>query len=172
MPALPNPRHEAFAQALAAGKSQEQAYALAGFKANRGNASTLVRKQQSILKRVEEIQGRKVEAEVRAVEKLAEKIAVSKEYVISRLRENVDRAMQHRPVLDAEGNPTGEYRYDGMVANKALELLGKTLGLYIERKEIGDPGEFERMSDAELDQALREEVVRLGIGAPGNETAH
>jgi hypothetical protein len=31
---------------------------------------------------------------------------------------------------DREGNPTGEYTYQGGVANKALELLGKVLGIF------------------------------------------
>ena len=33
------------------------------------------------------------------------------------------------------GKATGEYRYDGAVANRALELLGKELGLFTERGE-------------------------------------
>jgi hypothetical protein len=43
-PALPNPRHEAFAQALARGSSAAAAYVEAGYKANRHNAATLARK--------------------------------------------------------------------------------------------------------------------------------
>jgi phage terminase small subunit len=34
---LINPRHECFAQALAQGKTANEAYALAGYKANEGN---------------------------------------------------------------------------------------------------------------------------------------
>ena len=33
------------------------------------------------------------------------------------------------------GEPTGEYVYNGTVANKSLELLGKELGMFIERSE-------------------------------------
>ncbi len=44
--------------------------------------------------------------------------------------------MQAVAALDAEGNPIGEYRYDGAVANKALELLGRHLGMFTERQEI------------------------------------
>jgi hypothetical protein len=33
----------------------------------------------------------------------------------------------------------GEYVYNGSVANKALELLGKELGMFIDRKEVGAP---------------------------------
>ncbi len=54
MPILENARHERFAQELALGKTADEAYQLAGFKANRGNASTLKAKQ-SIQDRVAEI---------------------------------------------------------------------------------------------------------------------
>ncbi len=60
MPVLPNQRHEAFAQALAKGKSADEAYAEAGFKANRGNASRL-KANDSILKRVTELSARSAE---------------------------------------------------------------------------------------------------------------
>lgn len=51
---LKNARHERFAQRLAAGKTADEAYRLAGFKPNRGNAATL-KANQSIQDRVEEI---------------------------------------------------------------------------------------------------------------------
>jgi hypothetical protein len=46
------------------------------------------------------------------------------EWVLTRLMENAERALQHVAVLDKERKPTGEYRYDGSVANRALELAG------------------------------------------------
>jgi phage terminase small subunit len=54
MPPLENPRHERFAQALAAGKNAVDAHEFAGYRANRGHASTL-RKNPKLLKRVDEI---------------------------------------------------------------------------------------------------------------------
>lgn len=54
-PPLKNPRHEAFAQALAAGETADAAYVTAGFKANRGNATRL-KANESVKKRVEELQ--------------------------------------------------------------------------------------------------------------------
>ena len=45
MPALKNPRHEAFAQALARGMSAAAAYGQVGFKPHRANAATLARKE-------------------------------------------------------------------------------------------------------------------------------
>lgn len=54
MPILKNARHERFAQALATGKTADEAYVEAGYEANRGNAATLKAKQ-SVSDRVAEI---------------------------------------------------------------------------------------------------------------------
>jgi phage terminase small subunit len=54
MPALINTRHERFAQALAQLKTAQEAYIEAGYKPNRGNASTL-KSKQIIRSRVREI---------------------------------------------------------------------------------------------------------------------
>lgn len=52
---LANPKHEKFAQALAKGKSQGDAYAFAGYKPSYSNASTL-RTNQKVVDRVAELQ--------------------------------------------------------------------------------------------------------------------
>jgi hypothetical protein len=57
MPVLRNAKHEAFAQHLAAKKTADEAYALAGFSPNRGNAARL-KANDSIRKRVRELQER------------------------------------------------------------------------------------------------------------------
>src|SRR5207302_8687376 len=54
MPPLENAKHERFAQELAAGKTAVDAYEAAGYRHNRGHASTL-RKNPKLLKRVDEI---------------------------------------------------------------------------------------------------------------------
>ena len=57
-------------------------------------------------------------------------MAVDRAWVMAKLTENVQRAMQVELVQDREGNPTGQYIYQGGVANRALELLGKELGMF------------------------------------------
>ena len=71
--------------------------------------------------------------------------------------------MQKVPVIDAQGNPTGVYRYEGTVANRALELLGKELGMFIERKEITRKSEWDEIDDAdELRRRLLEYAAEIG----------
>lgn len=122
MGVLRNQRHEAFAHGLAKGKSADEAYQLAGFKANRGNAARL-NANESIRARIEELQGM-----------AAERVVVDREWVIAKLVENVNRAMQATEITK-DGGGTGEFKYDGSVANKALELLGKEIGMFVDRSE-------------------------------------
>lgn len=103
--------------------------------------------------------------------KVAERAIVSKEWVISRLVENVNRAMQAEAVKGQDGEVTGEFRYEGSVANRALELLGKELKMFIDRKEVGKPGEFDHMGADELRDLIRAETEALGIGNSGTKAA-
>ena len=73
-------------------------------------------------------------------EEIQEKTQVTQEYCVMNLKEVVERSLQHKPVMEfnkATGKlePTGEYVFDSTGANKALELLGKTLGIYIDKTD-------------------------------------
>lgn len=65
----------------------------------------------------------------------SEQIEVTEDWIIDKLVENINRAMKAEPVFDREGNPTGEYTYQGSVANKALELLMRHKAMLIDRTE-------------------------------------
>lgn len=67
---------------------------------------------------------------------IADKLEITQEWVIKKLVDNVERSMQAEPVLDREGKPVGEYTYAGSVANGALTLLGKHLGMFVDRQDI------------------------------------
>lgn len=131
MSILDNPRHERFAQALAAGKSAYDAYADAGFRPKRQNASRLMT-NDAIQARVAELLSRATEG-----------VVLTRQWVLERLIQNVNRALQAEQVMDRGGMPAGEYRYEGSIANRALELLGKELGMFVDRAELtgrgGDP---------------------------------
>ena len=156
MPAITNNQHEKFAQALVKGKSHGEAYLAAGYKAK--NASVASAAATRLLKKVN-IQARVAELQTKA----EERAVVDRAWVLKRLVENVDRAMTAIPVTTKDGQ-TGEYKYEGSVANRALELLGKELGMFVDRKEVGGPGDFERMSDDELDSFIRAQSGALGLG--------
>jgi phage terminase small subunit len=74
---LTNQRYERFAEALAQGKTATEAYVLAGYKANDGNATRL-KGNERILARVQEIVGRAAErAEVSLERTLRELAAIA-----------------------------------------------------------------------------------------------
>lgn len=78
----------------------------------------------------------KVRAAVEAKQAARSKrTGVSQDWVLRKLVSNVRRAMQAEQVKDAKGVPTGEYTYQGAVANGALSLLGKHLGMFTDKVE-------------------------------------
>lgn len=135
MPILNNPKHELFAQELAKGTTAEKSYELAGYKPSRANASTL-KQNKSILQRVSELLAERESIHAQATADAIAATGLTKTWVIETLISNVNRAMQAEEVKDREGNGTGEYQYQGSVANRALELLGKHLGMFIDKHEL------------------------------------
>lgn len=159
MAALKNARHERFAQALAKGQSADEAYQTAGYAENRGNAARL-KANEHVLKRVEEL-----------TERAADKAVLSKAWVLERLRQNAETCMALDFVRDPNGEATATVTHNPAAANKALELLGKELGMFIDRAEIGKPGDFERMTDDELARFIARAAADLGGGGVGNDEA-
>ncbi len=74
-----------------------------------------------------------------AYQRRSERTELTQDWVLERLEENIDRSLRAVPAIDREGNPTGEYTYQGNVANRALELVGKHLGMFKERVEHSGP---------------------------------
>lgn len=79
MPILKNARYEAFAQALAKGKTADEAYQLAGFKANRGNATRL-KANESISARVAELLGKAAAKTVVTIEDIARQLDEDRQF--------------------------------------------------------------------------------------------
>ncbi len=107
---LTNQRHELFAQAVAAGKTQDEAYAEAGYSPNRHNASRLMNTDETIRARVEELQARAPKG-----------LVITRQWVIEEL---VDTARMGKAAGDLSAR------------NRAVELLGKDLGMFVEKSEI------------------------------------
>ena len=105
-----------------------------------------------------------------ATEQAAERLSIDREWVLRKLKENVTRALQERPVLDSSGKPTGEYRYNGPTVNRALELIGKEVRMFVDRKEVGQPGEFAELENMSADELRAYIMQALGEDANKNET--
>ncbi len=74
---------------------------------------------------------------------------------------------------DRGGHLTGEHQYQGSVANKALELLGRHLGMFTDRIRFEDDL-LDHLSPDEL-VALARHLREAGFGASGeggSETRH
>ena len=134
MPVLPNQRHESFAQALAQGKTADEAYAQAGFKPNRGNATRL-KAIESIRKRVAEIQRRVAEkAEWSAADRLkmlsdiAERTAAGDPRVaVSAIAEANKMQGSHAPAKHQHSGSIGTYDLTKL-SDDELDRLESILG--------------------------------------------
>jgi phage terminase small subunit len=60
---------------------------------------------------------------------------ISADYVLTTIRNTIERCAQAQPVLDREGFPTGEYKFDSGAVLKGAELLGKHLKLFTDKVE-------------------------------------
>ncbi len=106
MPALANARHERFAQELAKGVSASDACRAVGIDPRN---STRLMKNDEISRRLEELQERAVS-----------NVLLSREWVLEQLIDNASKAK-----LAGDFGPS----------NQALNLLGKELGMFVERTE-------------------------------------
>lgn len=70
------------------------------------------------------------EAVDRGISEAAKAAGVDRMWVIKKLRDVAIRCMQGEPVLDKDGNETGQWKFDSGGANRALELIGKHLRLF------------------------------------------
>jgi phage terminase small subunit len=121
-------QQETFAQAIALGQHAVEAAEAAGYVPTINGAGARLRGA--------EVRARVAQLQAEIAERAVEIAAIDKSWVMRRLQENVERAMSIEPVLDGKGHPTGVYKYQGSVANRALELLGKELGMFIDRNEV------------------------------------
>lgn len=106
MPALTNARHELFAQELAKGLSASDACRAVGIDPRN---STRMMKNDEIAARLAELQERAVTS-----------VLLSREWVLEQLVDNAKQAKQ-----------AGDFG----PSNQALNLLGKELGMFVEKTE-------------------------------------
>lgn len=81
----------------------------------------------------------------KAMDERAKRTEITADYVLQGLKTVADRCMKGEPIIDREGNETGEWRFDSGGANRALELLGKHLKLFTDKVEHSGTVTFEQM---------------------------
>lgn len=144
MAALKNTRHEQFAQLVAAGKTPTESYRLA-YPSSKGPAQSGSRLKEDA----------RISARIAELCELAANIPVAanwlnRNFVLEGLRKVFSRAME----IDKLGD-----------AVRALELMGKELGLFVERNEHrfvwdGDPSKLDEKQLASLIYSME----RLAFG--------
>lgn len=137
MAVLKNAKQEKLAQELAKGKSATEAMEAAGYSDPRN--STRLTKNNEIRARVIELQ-----------ERSAAKVEITVEILTKMLKDDRDLARE-----------LGQ----ASAAVSAVDKLGRLHGLVIDKKEIGKPGDFERMSEDELEAFIASREDRSGEGS-------
>lgn len=100
-------------------------------------------------------------------EELNKQSIVSAEWVRTRFKQIAERCMQAEPVMEkvnGELVPTGEYKFDSNGANKALEHLGKHIGMFKDQTVVTIEVELKQLTDEQLEarrKALIEEILTL-----------
>ena len=126
MAAIKDKRHERFCQEYIVDYNGTQAAIRVGYSAKsaKQQAARLLT-NADLLARVRELQHAQVE-----------RLSVTQDFVVAQLMSTYNRCMQATPVLDMSGNETGEYQFDSKGALRALELLGKHLGMYNDKLQL------------------------------------
>ena len=131
-------KQEAFAQLVAKGSMLVEAYREAGYMPNGSDktqweAASRLMANSKVLARVKQIQA-DIEEDRRTIERRRE------EYVLKRLQEEAEQA-------DTDGARV-----------RALELMGKTIGMFTDRVETDDKTERQA---ADIEAELRQKLERL-----------
>ena len=140
-------RQDDFARNVAKGMTETEAAIRAGYSAKtaRGNVNRLMA-----------IDGvRALIDQLRA--KVSAKCEVDLAFVIGGLRDNALRCQAVVPVFDSDGRELGEYKFDSSGSNRALELLGKHLGAFVDRTQI-ELGDSTRQHIERIVQIIMDEV--------------
>ena len=163
-------KQQKFVELVLAGSNQSDAYRTAYNAKNMSEKSLWVtacklRANSKVALRLREIQLR-----------AAQKVDLDRSWVIRKLMQNAEVCLADRTVkliLRKRGQPGQEgnnetetievHRHNPDAANKALELLGKEIGMFIERSEVGQPGEFADLKDEDLREAMVKEAQSLGF---------
>jgi hypothetical protein len=128
---LRNPRHEKFAQLVATGQSPAQAYVAAGYEERTSyTCGPRLLKRIEVLARVNELRKSVAQSAVNHA-------GLNREFVLTELMDNAIKAKENQ---------------EWSASNRALELLGKELGLFVDRSDHSFhwDGRLDSLTDIQL----------------------
>ena len=144
---LKNPRHEAFAQALARGMSANAAYVEAGYKPNRHNAAALAR-EQHISTRVAGLQEQQLAMHQQATSEAAANAKVTIESLIAEAEAARTKAMSEKggaaaavTALTAKAKLAGMWREKVDQHNTGSPVYERIERVIVERTQSDDVSE-------------------------------
>ena len=139
-------KQEAFCLQYLQDCNPELAAVRAGY--SEGRSGYVLMQMPEILKRIAELNDARVKD-----------LTVDQAWVINQLRAVFDRCMEGEPVVDKTGRQIYDFADDGELrplykfnaagANKALELIGKALGMFVDKVEHSGTISSEEMSENE-----------------------
>jgi phage terminase small subunit len=98
---------------------------------------------------------------------------ISVQWVLTSFKSIAERCMQAEEVKDRDGNGTGEYKFDSSGANKALENIGKYLGMFTDKVRMDVSGGLDStttdltgLSPEERKVRINELIRKRGNGTP------
>ena len=155
---LTNAKHEIFCQRMVLGDNQTEAAKIAGYAASCASVQGHKLMQKPLIQqRVRYLQNRTSEVAI-------ERVVLNKSWVLQKLRDNIEAA-------NKEG--------DHSAVNRGLELIGKEIRMFVDRKVLGIEDLRNASADelyaviAEIDSALeaREpaDIPALPSGEEGSE---
>jgi hypothetical protein len=136
MSVLDNPKHEAFAQAYVLTNNGVKAAIEAGY-APSGSRNAASVRAAGLLKNAK-VKARISELQQQLTKKATQAVALDRAWVLDRLKQNADLALDEK---------------DRSAANRALELLGKEIGMFVERRQI-QIGPLEQLDAPRLQRLL------------------
>ena len=148
-------KQQVFAMLVASGMSQADAYTKAYNTS--GNPGTVrseagkVARKPAVAATIERL---KAETAAELAKSMKHDLGLDRVFVLSNLKEVVERCMEHAPVRGRDGKPIpGQYTFDAKGANQALMLIGKELGMFVERREVRH-GALVDASDEDIDREI------------------
>jgi phage terminase small subunit len=155
-----NPKQERFVHEYLVDLNPKAAYIRAGYKGRGSSADVTACK----LLKNPKIAAAVKEARQAIAEKAIAELALTKEWVLDELIDNVRKAKQGEPILDSTASIVG-YRKNFQAATAALALIGKELGMFKGSATTDKPKSYSNIE--ELKERVRERAIKLGLSQPG-----